>query len=199
MAPLVRVLPLAALVVVAACDGTAGSGDDPAGGTLQREAVIARDARVVWSAEIDPGSEVDGAVVAGKWVLVSTTEKGTTVASVIGFDRSGVQWWQRATGHGSARLTVLDDGLVRECGGSNHGDVLDPATGDVVRTGAECPAPQPDDVYDVDGSELVVYTDVEHSSERFRIALRDDDAVAFAVDRGVVTYSADSNQVRSYR
>ncbi|KAA1421637.1 hypothetical protein F0U44_05000 [Nocardioides humilatus] len=200
MASLLRAMPLVALLLVTAgCEEAGDPTDDESGGTLQREAVIHRNARVVWSAEIDPSSAVTSAVVAGDWVLVATTNTATDAGAVIGFDDTGRQWWDTETGSGDPGLTVLADGLVRECAGSNEGDVLDRTTGDVIRTGAECPEAPADDVYAVEESELVVYDDIEHSHEKFRIALRDHDAVAFAVEGGVVTFSADAQQVRSYR
>ncbi|MEZ0581304.1 hypothetical protein [Nocardioides sp. MH1] len=198
MATLLRALPLLALLLAAGCDdaGTSSSGDGDGGGSLQDEAVIHRDASVAWSADTDPEVDATDAVVAGRWVLVATEAAGDGTASVIGFDRSGTQWWERETGTGATYLTLLDDGLVRACG---DGDVLDPTTGDILREGAACSHAESDDVYDVDEDELVVYDDVEHSQEKFRISLRDPDAVAWAVDGGVVTYSPSAHEVRMYR
>lgn len=208
MAPrsLTALLPLAALALaVTACqpaeddDGTTATDTPPA-------PAIAQDAQAVWSTSLDEEWDATDAVATGDWVLVATKWSLEEESAVVGYDSEGAQWWEYGPGYGTVELTVLDDGTVQACDDLG-GDILDPASGDVVReaTAEECPEEfdgadtTADDVYDVDGSELVVYEDVELSEERYRIPLRDADATAWGVEGGVVTYSPSAHEVRFYR
>ena len=126
--------------------------------------------------------------------------------SITAYDADGNRLWTQGPGYGTVELTVLDDGTVQACDDLG-GEVLDPANGEVVRdaTSEECPEEfdgadtTADDVYDVEGSELVVYDDADLTEEQFRITLDDPDAVAWGVDGGVATYSESSHQLRFYR
>lgn len=199
MAPLLRVMPLTALLLVAtACDnGGAGGGDDEGSSTPPPYALVARDARMVWAAETDPEADATGAVEANGWVLVATTTGDRS--AVIGLDHDdGVQWWEQDVGHGDAVLTVRDDGTVDACS-DDVAAVLDPATGNHLRAEATCPDADTASPYAVEDSELVVYNDLEHSVEKYRIALRDPDAEVWALQRAVITYSPSAHEVRLYR
>lgn len=208
MAPrsLTPLLPLAVLVLaLSACQGDEGSSADPRSDSPPAKAIPA-DASVAWSATLEEDWDATDAVAVGDMVLVATKWDLEEDSAVTGYDSEGQQWWQQEPGYGTIELTVLDDGTVRSCDDLG-GEILDPATGDVVRepTAEECPEEldgadtTADDVYEVDGSDLVVYDDVEHSAERYRIGLRDSDAVAWGVEGGVVTYSEASHEVRFYR
>ncbi|WP_188111242.1 hypothetical protein [Nocardioides antri] len=207
MAPrsLTPLLALAVLVLaLSACEEDA----DPSAETVDGAPVkaIPADASVAWSTSIEDDWDATDAVAVGDMVLVATKWDLEEDSAVTGYDTEGQQWWQEGPGYGTIELTVLDDGTVQACDDLG-GEILDPATGEVVReaTAEECPEEfdgadtTADDVYEVDGSELVVYDDVEHSEERYRIGLRDSDAVAWGVQGGVVTYSEGTHEVRFYR
>jgi hypothetical protein len=210
MAPLLRVIPLTAALLVAAtaCEDDTGTVSSTRGGTQQEAEVIAEDARMAWAADIEADWDATDAVEVGGWVLVATKWNLEEDSSVIGLDSDdGEQWWAtQSPGYGTIELTVLDDGTVQACDNLG-GDVLDPTIGQPVReaTAEECPEdfegedPSEGDVYEVEDSQLVVYDDVEHSNELYRITLRDSDAEAWAVDGGVVTYSPSAHEVRLYR
>lgn len=201
---LLHLVPLVPLVLLAtAC--TDEPADEESGTDAPAAPAIPENARMVWSTGIEDDWDATGAVAVGDWVVVAKSWDLEEDSAVIGVDaHTGEQWWERGPGYGPIELTVLDDGTVQACD-SLGGAIRDPASGDELReaTTEECPEDADrdlgvEDVYEVDGSELVVYDDLDHSEEQYRIVLRDDDAVAWGVDGGVVTYSESSHEVRFY-
>jgi hypothetical protein len=196
---LLLVTVVAPALLSSACDTAGGPNDGDDGGTSTppTQPLIGRHARMVWAAETEPEADATGAVESSGWVVVATTAGDRS--STIGLDADdGVQWWAQDIGRGDAVLAVRDDGTVEACS-DDVAAVLDPATGTHLRAEATCPDPDTDSPYDVDGSELVVYDDLEHTAEQYRIILRDPDAVVWPVRRGVITYSPSAHEVRLYR
>ncbi len=204
-----RALPLALLVPfalsAAACDGGEDGGDrgDGADGGL---APIGPDAALVWSAAVETDWSVTDVVAAGDVLVAATSWSLEEESRVIGYDAAGVELWRGSAAYGTVELAVLDDRTVRACDDLG-GEILDAADGSVVREASEEECPEnadgadttDGDLYDVEGAELVVYADPGLDEERFRIALEDDDAVAWGVEGAVATYSASSAQLRLYR
>ncbi len=200
-------LPLAALALAfTACQPA--EDDDDAEDTTSSPAVVAEDASLAWSVQLEEDWSPAHAVALDDTVIVSTSWEIDTGAEVTAYGPDGEVVWQEST-YDTALLAPVGDDEVLVCE-SDVTQVLSVADGSVVSEGPgeddeeRCPVsddeegipvPRNDEAYTLDGDVL----SVDGPDGSYDITLDQPVDEIWGVDGGVVGFVDETDTVVLYR
>ena len=203
---LLKTLAPLALVTLAvtACQDSEDEAKDGAG-DASSYALVAEDASLTWSAQLESDWSPTHAASVGDVVVVSTSWEIDMGAEVVAYGPDGGVVWAEST-YDSALLAPVGDDEVLVCE-SDSSRVLSVADGSVVSEGGaddeRCPVaddeegipvPRNDEAYTLDGDVL----SVEGSDGSYDVTLDQPVDEIWGVDGGVLTFIDETDTVQLY-
>jgi hypothetical protein len=202
---LTPLLPLAALALAAtACQPAEDDDDQPT--TTQTAALVAEDASLAWSVQLEADWSPTHAVALGEVVVVSSSweiDEGTEITS---YDADGSIVWQ-TSGYGGALLAAVGDHQVLICDSEeswtvsiDDGERVSEGEADdercpIADDDAGIPVPHNDEAYTLDGAVLTV----DAPGGSYEITLDEPADEIWGVDGGVVAFVDETDTVQLYR
>ncbi len=202
--PLTPLLPLAALALaVSACQPAEDEADDRA---TKAPSLIAEDASLAWSVQLEADWSPTHAVAIGDTVVVSTSWEIDEGTEITAYRADGSVAWQES-GYGGALLAAVGDDQVLICDSeeswtvsAEDGSLVDEGDADdercpVADDDLGIPVPRNDEAYDLAGTVLSVAA----PGRSYEVTLDAPADEIWGVDGGVVAFADAADTVTLYR
>ena len=202
---LTSLLPLAALALaVTACQPA--EDDDKARDPATAPSLVAEDASLAWSVQLELDWSPTHAVAVGDTVVVSTSWEIDEGTAITAYNSDGSPAWQES-GYGGALLAAVGDDQVLICDfeeswtvSVDDGSIVSEGEADdercpVADDDAGIPVPRNDEAYTLDGSVL----SVDAPDGSYEVTLDQPVDEIWGVDGGVVTFVDETDTLALYR
>ena len=199
-------LPLAALALAVTACQPAEDDDTGADGTTSAPALLAEDASLAWSVQLEEDWSPTHAVAVGDVVVVSSSWEIDEGTAITAYRSDGSVAWQDS-GYGGALLAPVGDDQVLICDfeeswtvSVEDGSTVDEGEADdercpVADDEAGIPVPRNDEAYTVEGATI----SVDGPDGSYDVTLDQPVDEIWGVDGGVVGFIDESDTVVHYR